>query len=262
MPWVEPHRHEPLISHELFNRVQEVLFTQRGAGTRARTHHHYLKGTVWCHRCHRRLMIMRGKSKSGALYFYFTCRGRQDHTCDLPYLPILDAETAIENHYATIALPQALRDRITTGMSVTLATNAVTSETLGKEIKKHLAKLDNQEDQYLDLVGDPDWPKEKIAKRLRTIRDERARLQAQLARTERPDLDAGRKALTTVLDLFTNPHELYRLASETQPGVLPPPLPRRPRRTPRNRRRADRPRRPAAPRTTQKRRCPSGHRRQ
>jgi hypothetical protein len=46
-------RHEPLVSHEVFARVQEVLFTQRGAGTRARTHHHYLKGTLWCQRCKR-----------------------------------------------------------------------------------------------------------------------------------------------------------------------------------------------------------------
>jgi len=140
--------------------------------------------------------------------------------CDLPYLPVLDVETAIENHYATIALPQQPRDRITTGMNATLAGNAVTSDALGREIKKQLAKIDSKEDQHLDLVADPDWPKEKIAKRLRALRDERARLQAQLARTEQPDLDAGRKALTTVLDLLTQPHELYRLASENARRLL------------------------------------------
>jgi site-specific DNA recombinase len=213
-------RHEPLISPELFSQVQEVLFEQRGGGTRARTHHHYLKGSVWCQRCKRRLIIMRGKSKSGTLYFYYLCRGRQEHVCDLPYLPVLDVENAVADHYATVALPTQLRQQITEGMDTALADTTVTMGTLHDQIKKQLTKIDNQEDQFLDLVGDPDWPKDKITKRLRCIRDERARLEAQLARTEQPDLDTGRAAITTLLDLLTQPQELYRLATDNARRVL------------------------------------------
>ncbi len=55
-------RHEPLIDPETFERVQQMLEARRAGGVRERTHNHYLKGTVWCHRCESRLMIMRGKS--------------------------------------------------------------------------------------------------------------------------------------------------------------------------------------------------------
>jgi site-specific DNA recombinase len=44
-----PGRHEPLVSVELFDQVQEMLTARGGTGTRERIHHHYLKGTVWCH---------------------------------------------------------------------------------------------------------------------------------------------------------------------------------------------------------------------
>ncbi len=213
-------RHEPIIAPDLFNRVQEVLFNEHGAGIRARKHHHYLKGSIWCHRSKHRLVIMPGRSKNGTQYLYYMCRGRQDRTCDLPYLPIHDVEEAVAHHYATLAVPAQLRERITARMDAALADNSATGEALRIEIKKQLAKLDSREDQFLDLIGDPDWPREKIAKRLRAIRDERSTLEAKLSRSEHPDLDQGRTALTTVLNLLSNPHELYGTANETARRLL------------------------------------------
>jgi len=82
-----PGRHEALVSPELFERVQRVLALHGGGGTRQRTHNHYLKGLLWCGRCGRRLVVMPGRGNGGT-YFYYLCRGRQDHACDLPYLRI------------------------------------------------------------------------------------------------------------------------------------------------------------------------------
>ena len=45
-------RHPALVSQELFDRVQAILDASGVSGERRRTHDHYLKGTVWCHRCH------------------------------------------------------------------------------------------------------------------------------------------------------------------------------------------------------------------
>ena len=213
-------RHEPLITQELFDRVQEVLDSERGGGTRARVHNHYLKGTVWCRRCSRRLIIMRGKGKRGDLYFYYICRGRQSRSCDLPYMPVAAVEEAVERHYASVALPADLRARITQAMDAAMADDATINDERRDQINKQLAKLDVQEDQYLDLVGDPDWPKAKIGERLRRIRDERARLQRQLDQLERPDLDTGRAALQMALELLARPDELYRVASKRARRVL------------------------------------------
>ena len=42
----------------------------------------------------------------------------------------------------------------------------------GTERRAQLAKLNAQEGRFLDLVGDPDRPREKNAARLRAVRDE------------------------------------------------------------------------------------------
>jgi DNA invertase Pin-like site-specific DNA recombinase len=71
-------RHEPLISMELFEQVQRVMDARSQAGTRQRRHNHHLKGIIWCQRCKRRFIVMPGNGNGGQ-YFYFLCRGRQDH---------------------------------------------------------------------------------------------------------------------------------------------------------------------------------------
>ena len=208
-----PGRHEPLISEELFEKVQDMLKARGSTGTRERTHHHYLKGTVWCHRCKGRLIIARARSKTGAFYFYFMCMGRQRHTCDLPHLPVERVETAVLDLYATLVLPADLRARITARMEEALQESDTINAELHKRVAEHLAKLETQEDHFLDLIGDPDWPQEKIAARLHKIRDERARLAARLD-GQQPDLATGQAALSEALDLLADPQELYRRADQ------------------------------------------------
>lgn len=213
-------RHKPLVTPELFDRVQQMLEARRLGGTRERRHNHYLKGTVWCHRSRQRLMIMRGKSHTGELYFYYFCQGRQDHTCDLPYLPVARVETAVLNAYATIALPRDLQDRIAARVDDAMDAAATVSADMRKRLATELKRLDAQEDRFLDLVGDDEWPQEKIAARLRTIRDERARIARQVDGADRPDVSTGRDTLAYLTSLLADPQELYRQAGKRARRVL------------------------------------------
>lgn len=213
-------RHEPLVAPEVFDRVQHMLETRRAGGVRERNHNHYLKGVVWCHRCHRRLMIMRGKSHTGDLHFYYFCRGRQQHACDLPYLPVARVETAVLDNYATIMLPAELREQLTGRIADVLSESAGMSAELRGRVKERRALLDRQEDQFLDLVGDPDWPQEKIGARLRKIRDERDRLARQLDDSDAPRLDEAAETMLYLLGLLGDPRELYRRAGQRGRRVL------------------------------------------
>lgn len=215
-----PGRHEPLIGKDVFDRVQQMLESRRAGGVRERTHNHYLKGVVWCHRCKRRLMIMRGKSHTGAIYFYYFCQGRQQRTCDLPYLPVERVEGAVLDNYATIAMPGDLGARIAALMDGALADTADTAKDLRNRVGEELKRLGEQEDRFLDLVGNPDWPQDKIADRMRKIRDDRDRLTRQLDDTRAPRLDTARDAIAYLLDLLAEPQELYRLASKRARRVL------------------------------------------
>lgn len=97
-------RHEPLVTPELFDRVAAVQSTRSGHGIRQRIHHHYLKGLLWCGLCHdqgreSRIIVQRAVGRTGGEYFYFFCRGKQEHLCDSRYIDIDLIEDAIENEY-------------------------------------------------------------------------------------------------------------------------------------------------------------------
>ena len=201
-------RHQPLVTQELFDRVQEVLRTMPGAGNRQRRYHHYLKGLLWCQRCHRRLIVMRGKSKTGGLYFYYVCRGRQERQCDLPYLRVTQLEAAVASHYHTVSLPSDFRQQLIDLFDQAVTQHAGQGAKERAQLKKRLTELDRQEDRYIDLAIDPDWPRAKITEKLRAIRDERARLQARLNESKE-ELEQGHANARRILDYLEEPHELY-----------------------------------------------------
>ncbi|WP_374215827.1 recombinase family protein [Frankia sp. AiPs1] len=107
-------RHQPLISEELFARVQEVLRAHDQSGEKQRIHHHYLKGSVFCAACGSRLCITNAKGK----YMYFFCLGRHQRrtNCTARYRPVAEVEAAVERYYTTVRIPEEVQDQIREGI--------------------------------------------------------------------------------------------------------------------------------------------------
>ena len=106
-----PGRHEPLVDQFLFDRVQAVLDARTTSGERRRTHHHYLKGTLYCARCRQagtsgRMIIQHTVTRRGDEYTYFFCRNRQQADCPAPYFNVAIAEHAVERYYTTVSQQQ------------------------------------------------------------------------------------------------------------------------------------------------------------
>jgi hypothetical protein len=156
-----PGRHEPLIDQELFDKVQKVLYTDRNAGTRERVHDHYLKGTIFCARCRRRLILRPSTSKTGRRYFYYICRGVQETDCDLPALPLHKVEHAITQHYSHISISERHRKTLENLATSAADDSKETTTKLRASLRAQLTELDHQEDRFLDLIGDPEWHKTK-----------------------------------------------------------------------------------------------------
>ena len=214
-----PGRHDPLIEPELFERVQKVLYSERGAGTRQRHHDHFLKGTVWCDRCKRRLILRPSTGKKGRVYFYYICRGVQEHVCDLPALPVWKVERAVAAHYVHAELPADKRTALATLALEAAQDGKETGAELRAQLTRRLAELDKQEDRYLDLIGDPEWPQDKLKARLQATRTDMAKLRRQLEDTG-SELDTGRDVILTGLQLLEHPEELYRQLSQRAQKVL------------------------------------------
>ena len=74
-------------------------------------HDHYLKGTLWCARCHTRglrsrLGFTQATGAHGQQYDYFYCSRREGGICDLPHLPIERIEDAVTRFWSTQRPPR------------------------------------------------------------------------------------------------------------------------------------------------------------
>jgi site-specific DNA recombinase len=207
-------RHEPIISQELFDRVQEVLETRVSAGERLRKHPHYLKGTVWCGRCHdegneSRLLVQRSIGRLGGEYFYFFCSRRPKGQCSSHYVQIEEVEDAIQRHYATVRFTRAFSDAVRIGLRETLDDRFAAGKLMDQRIATDLAALDRQEENLIDLAADATLPQEKVRERLRRIQQERNRLRAQREVSD-DRLEIGAAVIQAALDILDKPSELYR----------------------------------------------------
>ncbi|WP_366944454.1 recombinase family protein [uncultured Bifidobacterium sp.] len=59
--------HEPLVTTEVWYRVQAVLGAHQVSGEKTQTHDHYLKGTVYCGKCGFRLILTNARSRQGTI---------------------------------------------------------------------------------------------------------------------------------------------------------------------------------------------------
>lgn len=147
-----PGRHEALITPELFQRVQTVLDSHSGAGTRTRTHNHYLKGVVWCARCERRFVVTRAMGNGGE-YFYFFCMGRRDGLCDQPYLDAGAVGHAVLDHYATVSFPQAFKSAVRARLDEALAHDLGSTQEVRQRLEARLTDARHQGRQSARFGG-------------------------------------------------------------------------------------------------------------
>jgi hypothetical protein len=216
-------RHQPLVAPELFTQVQDLMDARGGKGTRYRVHHHYLKGSLWCGQCHDagrefRMIIARARGKGGE-YFYFFCRGRQEHVCDSRYVDFAVLEASVLRHYAEVRFPADLADRVRQVVAETLEDTHRAEKLQHERIARELARLDTQEENLLDLAADGSLAAEKIKARLKAIKAQRERLQNEACEiSER--LAAGGAFIEAALSLLDDPQELYRQMGPEQRRLL------------------------------------------
>ena len=213
-------RHKPLISEELFEQVQRVLDEHAGSGKRQRTHHHYLKGVIWCGRCKRRYIVMRSVG-NGGVYFYFVCRGRQDGECEQSYVPVEVAEEAVVRHYGVEAayLPAEFLEEVRAGLDASLTDTLSVSASVQGELNKRLSWLDRKESYFLDLAAEEGWPKDKLREKIDGLRAERKTIQRQLNQSTKQD-ETGREVFYQALELAANPRATYERSDESVRTIM------------------------------------------
>jgi site-specific DNA recombinase len=107
-------RHEPLVSEETWQRVQEVRASRVRSREKPQQHPHYLKGTVACGHCGELLGVEIVRNSQGRRYPYFYCLGRKKSrtNCDFRATPITAVEHVVERHWKTVSIGQTHREAV------------------------------------------------------------------------------------------------------------------------------------------------------
>ncbi|MGD9735227.1 MAG: recombinase family protein [Solirubrobacterales bacterium] len=212
-------RHEPLIDEETFESVQELMSVKRVKGEKPWRHFHYLRGSLYCGECGRRLIYTRATGKGGE-YEYFVCGGRQHGKCKQRSHRVEAVEGAIERHYADKKLSDKEREKIAATLrsqadAVTLRSG---EQVAASEVK--LIQLDRQERKLLTAHYDDKISEELFSEEQARIRKERNAAKKRIESLS-VDYDNALRQLDRALALMTEDTEIaYLLAEADQRRML------------------------------------------
>lgn len=117
-----------------------------------RIHTHFLKGMLYCNKCHRRcresrVIYTQAKGRGGTVHEYFFCRARQEGQCDLPYLPAYLVEDSVVESYGQLVLDEDFQEDVRTKL-----VGAIVGEQ--QDIKEMYARYTNQLKE-VEIKGEP-----------------------------------------------------------------------------------------------------------
>ena len=211
-------RHEALIDQETFDAVQIRLDEKRVAGERPQKRQHYLKGSVFCDECGRRLVYGLSRSCTGKRYPYYFCVGRvkgstcTTHTSISPKL----IEAAIQRYYVERPMQLTAKDihKRTQAIEALVAVSQQAVRQV-RDAKTHLiTKLEAQQDALVDMRFEEKSISASVFKRRQAkLETEIEAARTSLAETEqRLTIDA--QHLRMALELAGNVAEVYAQADE------------------------------------------------
>lgn len=210
-----PGSHEPLVDPVTWATVQDMLATRRN-GERSRTHDHYLKGTIYCIECERRLIVQHTRTAAGRTYEYFVCHRRGKADCNQrKALPIAQVEQWVADCYRSITLSAEQRERIE---GIALARlrrqHALNTERLD-QLTNEAAAIEANRSKLLDAYYADAVPRDLFLSEQRRLKAEHARLDhdRKAAETDLADLEQQTR---DALDLLQDAHEAY----ERAPGPI------------------------------------------
>ena len=199
--------HEPLVSAELFARVQDTFLHHDRYKVRERKTPNHLRGFMVCGSCGSLMSSMNAHGRGGQ-YPYFFCLGRFSKRTDCKdrFLPEAEVEGMVEQVYAGLRLTAREEKHLLVALEREMA-NEVTfaGESLALS-RKRLARASSERERllaaYLGQAIDLPTFKREQARLGREI-DEAT---AAIARAEADDAPY-RELLTTALDIIRNARE-------------------------------------------------------
>lgn len=155
-----PGSHEPLVTDEIWEKVQQVLSDANTAGDKHKQHYHYLKGSAFCGQCGERLIISMSKNRHGTVYPYFICVGRQMKRSDCKQKAVLIemVEHLVEKHYIDVQLPDKDAGRVRAALLDQLSSQRASAEHERALQQKKLHRLGSERQKLMEAFYNDSIP--------------------------------------------------------------------------------------------------------
>lgn len=213
-----PGRHEPIIGQDLFDEVQEIMSSRSGSGTRDRIHNHFLKGMIYCGKCHRqgresRVIYTQAKGRGGTVHEYFFCRARQEGQCDLPYLPAYLVEDSVAESYGQLVLDKDFEEDIRARLEEALFGEQQDIKEMYAKYRNQLKEVEAKESRLVDIAADGILPQSKVREKMHELRVQRSRIEDSLANVGE-QIAVGGQLLAKAIDQIADPKSYYEKATD------------------------------------------------
>ncbi|MGH9196896.1 MAG: recombinase zinc beta ribbon domain-containing protein [Acidimicrobiia bacterium] len=204
-----PGQHKPLVSPALFEKVQQVIRERNVAGTRERTHEHYLKGLLYCGECGRRLSLTLAKGK----YLYFYCLGQKNALrhktgCAQNYVMAMDAEMMVEDIYKRVQLPLEWVERLEKELEDEIVERQSTAADLRVGLTKRISALADERQKLIRAYYANAIPLELLKTEQDRITQAETSAKSELESAE-SDLKGWQEVLTLAIRLAGRCHDAY-----------------------------------------------------
>jgi site-specific DNA recombinase len=147
-----PGRHDPLVEIETFAKVQALMHSRAQSREKAGKHRHYLKGSLFCARCHGSLGFTRAKGRHGGIYEYFFCWSRAKGTgCDLPYIDADMVEGQVVDRYELIQLGDAAIRSIREALLEWVKIRSESTQDQAKKAKRRIESLETERRKLIEM---------------------------------------------------------------------------------------------------------------
>jgi site-specific DNA recombinase len=219
---VEYHgKHEPLVSPQVWQRVQELLDAHGNAGEKHRDHPHYLKGSIYCGSCGSRLIVSKNKGRRGKVYEYFVCIGRQKkvNACLQRAVLIEIVEAKVEEHYREVQPPAELLMRIRSVLLQELTEHRALSKKEHETQSRRIRRLEDERTKLLDGFYAGAIPMDLMKREQTRITKELASANERLESTT-AEFDVLETNLEQAVGLAGNWHDAYIRATDKERRLL------------------------------------------
>jgi DNA invertase Pin-like site-specific DNA recombinase len=202
--------HEPLVSAEVWQRVQDILAAQNQAGEKQRRHLHYLKGSLFCELCGSRLIITNARSRSGLIYPYFVCSGRHNKNTDCIFRAVLidTIEREVEDLHAEYRLAPELTSALEHTLILEFETTRKQADAERDRLLRRQQRLLAEREKLLQAHYAEAIPLDLLRDEQERIRDALAQINQRLGSSEQA-YGQIEKNLVAVLSFLEDNHATY-----------------------------------------------------